>query len=438
MALSRTVQNTALLTALHLLVDGLCACSIFMLQGALTGLATAVLFVTYNVLAFMTQPLVGAWADRIGLKPLSLWAAVLLLFSGALLTTLHPLCTTSAAELSLLAAAAVLLGMGNSLFHVYGGKFVTESTGNDPRHLGFFVSSGALGLTLGGLCHSQPLMVAIAVLMMTAVFVFLRKNFKASGASSAAAPRTKRAAAGISLALLLFMLLIVFGRSFIGNIKPASVESIAHFASIASVLAFVGKASGGFIARKLGAWTTLTVALMASGICLLLSGLHWTFAVLMVLCINFTMPLTLHLANRSMPGRAGFAFGALAFMLIPGHALGLYCSPHPLTFHLLHPLVATIIIEALVLLALHERRWQIIAASVAMNVLTNVPLNVAVLFVPGFRSSLPVHLALECVVMVVEALLFYVVVHDRRKAIIYAVLCNVTSYLCGVIFGLIC
>lgn len=439
MTISANVQNTALLTALHLLVDGLCACSIFMLQGSLGGVATAVLFVTYNVLAFMTQPLVGAWMDRTGLKPLSLWAAVLLLFSGAVLTTLHPLCTGAATELPLLASAAILLGMGNSIFHVFGGKFVTESTANDPRHLGFFVASGALGLALGSLCSGRLLMATIAAVMMLVVFVFLQKNTRAASASATAdGPQTKAESAGISVALLLFMLLIVFGRSFVGNIKPASVGTISHYAAIVSVIAFAGKASGGFIARRFGVWSTLTAALMASGAFLLLSGMHWAFAVLMVLCINCTMPLTLHLANRSLPRRAGLAFGMLAFMLIPGHALGLYCSPLPLTPHLLYPLVATIIIEALVLLALHERRWTVLASSVAMNVLTNVPLNVAVRFVPGFRASLPIHLALECGVVAIEALLFYLAVRNCRKAILYALLCNVTSYLCGVIFGLIC
>lgn len=472
MSLSRNARNTALLTALHLLVDGMCACSVLMLQPALEGVGVALLFVGYNVLAFMTQPFVGLWTDRRCPGPRCLWASVLLLFCGALLTLLHPLCSTAFVRLALLAAIALLLGMGNSIFHVWGGKSVTDSTANDSRHLGVFVSSGALGLALGGALHSVALMVALALAMLLIVTTLCRfadastnaadASFNTADATSNTADTSPNiadvcTAVGTSDAihrcdvahrtdaskraapvLLLFMLLLVFGRSFVGNMKPASVQSIAHYAAIASVLAFVGKSSGGFVAQKFGAWTTLTLALMLSGACLLLSGMHWTFAVLMVLCINITMPLTLHLANRSMPQRAGFAFGALAFMLIPGHALALYFAGSTAAIHLLYTLVATIIIEALVLLALHERRWKVLAASVVMNVLTNLPLNFAVRFVPALHHpSFPLQIVLECVVVVVESLLFYAVTRRRRTAMLYALLCNATSYLCGLLFGVV-
>lgn len=433
-----------------------------MLQGSLTGVGIAVLFVGYNVLAFMTQPFVGMWMDRRRPGPMCLAAAAMLLLSGALLATVYPCCTTT---VPLLASIAILLGMGNSVFHVWGGKAVAEHTANDPRHLGVFVSSGALGLALGGMWHTTALMGALAVALMGAVALFQRCVCVCDAVSSPASPSVPRPASpsvsrsaspsdsrsaspsvvpcdwsqgksGAVPGLLLFMLLLVFGRSFIGNMKPGSVESIGYFAAMASVLAFVGKASGGFIVKRVGVWTTLTTALMASGVCLLLSGSHWMFAALMVLCINITMPLTLHLANRSLPQRAGLAFGALAFMLIPGHALGLYLSGSIVVFHLLYALVATIIIEALVLFALHERRWKVFAASVAMNVLTNLPLNLAVRFVPALQqSTLLTQIILESVVTVVEFLLFFAVTRQRRTAAIYAVACNVTSYLCGLLFG---
>lgn len=460
---SPNIQHTALLTALHLLVDGMCACSVFMLQGALTGVGVAVLFVTYNVLAFMTQPFVGMWMDRRRPGVMCLWAAVLLLLSGALLTTLYPLFATEvagvaqvaeAAKLALLAVVAVLLGMGNSLFHVFGGKFVTESTANDPRHLGFFVSSGALGLALGGAWHSPALMGALAVAMVGAVALFQRCALGSQAcslpcdqsqgtmdaeptAATSVTASAQEVASAAAPALLLFMLLLVFGRSFVGNIRPESIQNVAYYAAIAGVLAFVGKASGGFVARRVGVWTTLTAVLMVSGVCLLLSGLHWIFAVLMVLAINLTMPLTLHLANRSMPQRAGFAFGALAFMLIPGHALSLYLAGHPLILPLLYALVATIIIEALVLLALGERRWRVFGASVAMNVLTNVPLNIVVSHMPALQASIAGQIALEAVVLAIETVLFWLVMKDRRQAFIYALACNATSYFCGVAFSLV-
>lgn len=238
--------------------------------------------------------------------------------------------------------------------------------------------------------------------------------------------------------LLLFMLIIVFARSFVGNMKADSTHDIVYFAAMASALAFVGKASGGFIARRFGVWTTLTAALLISGVCLLMSSWHWTFAILLVLGINLTMPLTLHLANRSVPQRAGFAFGALAFMLIPGHALALSLAGNAVAFRLLCVLVATIVIEVLVLLVLRERRWQVLAMSVIMNILTNLPLNLAVRFVTSLQHpSLPMQIVLETVVVIIETALFYIVTRNRRTALLYAVLCNATSYLCGLLFGFV-
>lgn len=453
MNVPHTTQTTALLTAMHLLVDGICACSIFMLQPSRGGVMVGVLFVTYNVLAFMTQPLVGLWTDRRGLRPRMLWSSVLLLLAGALLAALYPKLLASvteiglAPELPLLATIATLLGIGNSLFHVYGGKAVTEMTHNDPRHLGCFVSSGALGLALGGAFHSLPLLMTIGVALTgvaasTAPTAPSLRGQRARATSSAGcatdtvpAPNLSKAEAELA-GVGLFMLLLVFIRSSVGNMKPNTIGDIAYFTTIASVLAFAGKASGGFLARRYGVWTTLTATLMLSGMFLLLSNVHWAAALAMVLCINLTMPLTLHLANRSLPHRAGFAFGALAFMLIPGHALGLALASSSLAFSLLCTLVATVIIEALVLMALGERRWQVMAASVAMNILTNVPLNLAIHFVPVLHTpTLPVQIALESVVVCVETALFFVVTRSCRTALRYALLCNVTSYLCGLLFS---
>ena len=65
---------------------------------------------------------------------------------------------------------AVLLGFGNSLFHVWGGKQVIVTYGNDMPALGLFVSTGALGLSLGVVFYSWFLLQAfLLVLCLLAV-----------------------------------------------------------------------------------------------------------------------------------------------------------------------------------------------------------------------------------------------------------------------------
>lgn len=92
------------------------------------------------------------------------------------------------------------------------------------------------------------------------------------------------------------------------------------------------------------------------------------------------------------------------------------------------PLVATIVIELLVLLYLGERRKRVLWASVAMNIATNVPLNFVALLL---GSSLTTVIVGELVVIVVEALCYEWVLRRWSQAWMYSLLCNAVSFLTG-------
>jgi len=101
---------------------------------------------------------------------------------------------------------------------------------------------------------------------------------------------------------------------------------------------------------------------------------------------------------------------------------------------LLVPLVATIVIELGVLLFLRERRRRVFMGSVAMNVLTNVPLNLFALYVvAGWNTAL----VGESLVVLVEALCYKRLVGEWQMAWIYSLLCNAISFLTGELFVLI-
>ena len=101
---------------------------------------------------------------------------------------------------------------------------------------------------------------------------------------------------------------------------------------------------------------------------------------------------------------------------------------------LLWPLVATIVIELLVLLYLGERRKTVLWASVGMNILTNVPLNLVAFFVDDMWLTLIIG---ELLVVLVEALCYWWLIHDWQQASIYSLLCNAISFLIGELFVLI-
>jgi len=97
---------------------------------------------------------------------------------------------------------------------------------------------------------------------------------------------------------------------------------------------------------------------------------------------------------------------------------------------LLIALTLTILIEFGVLWLLMERRRKVLALSVVINVLTNVPLNLVVMHV-GYSTMMV--LIGELLVFIVEALWYLIFIRDVRKAFIYSLLCNAVSFLIGLL-----
>ena len=101
---------------------------------------------------------------------------------------------------------------------------------------------------------------------------------------------------------------------------------------------------------------------------------------------------------------------------------------------LIMPLVLTILIELGVLLLMGERQRRILWASVMINVLTNVPLN---LFLFMFGANDMAVIVGEIIVVVVEALWYYAFLRKWKRALAYSVLCNVISFLAGLLLLLL-
>ena len=102
---------------------------------------------------------------------------------------------------------------------------------------------------------------------------------------------------------------------------------------------------------------------------------------------------------------------------------------------LLYALIPTILIELAVLLLLRERRRRVLVASVIINFLTNVPLN---LYVNYISSSLLVIICGEVIVVLIEALWYYLFIRDIGCSFVYSFLCNAISFLLGLLAELLC
>ncbi|MCR4602294.1 MAG: hypothetical protein K5683_02005 [Prevotella sp.] len=423
-------QLTTLASSLHFVVDGLCACCLFLVADGANIIDVAGVIMVYNVLAFLTQPLTGMLADRHPHHQMLLQGAVVLLSLGVMSGSLC--CLSSSLAFSYL--VAVLLGLGNSLFHVWGGKRVATVTGNDIRALGIFVAPGALGLVVGMLFRSwwllYVLLGVLALLTVWASFI--------SPAPPMARESVVRPAPVVWLSIIVLMA-IVSVRSLLGETFSADLTAWGVTALVVGAVAMLGKMVGGFVARAAGIGWAL--ALMVTGVALCLFFRHAAIAMSWagLLVVNMTMAVTLWLANHVLQEREGLAFGLLAASLMPGYLLAQLSTSQGgdagmEIAWLLMTLVPTIIIELIVLWALREKRGEVLWSAVVVNMLTNVPLN---LFVTYISDSLLTIVVGELLVLVVEALWYAYFVRNWRQAFIYSLLCNGISFFTGLLVQLL-
>ena len=303
---------------LHLLVDGLCVCSLYLIASSFPVSRLVGIFLTYNVLAFLTQPLTGLLADRMARKHWLLLASVLLLTMAVLATSVVMALGTSAFGIMLV---AVLLGMGNSLFHVWGGKQVAVKTNNDMRALGVFVSTGAFGLAIGFVFFSWPLLyVFLLLICLLAVGVVQEPEGSSQEAEDESLETRSWSQLFVILAVVGLMVAVML-RSFVGEAFSSGITKSSMMVLLIGGLSMLGKMAGGWIARQMGIVKMLVMVLLVVMACYLFKDHGLVILLVGLFAVNCTMPVTLYLVNLVLPGKEGLAFGLLAAALIPGYIL---------------------------------------------------------------------------------------------------------------------
>ena len=475
-------KSVGICALLHFLVDGLCACCLYLVVWPMTDIDVVTLFIIYNVLAFLTQPLTGWVVDRMHQKHWMLLGSMLLMTLAVALsifTTHHSLFTT---HHSLLTIIPVLLGIANSMFHVWGGQLTAVRTQNDIRSLGVFVSTGAFGLAVGVVFASWPLLLGL-LLAYCGVPLLLPLLWESNNPQ----PSTSRSAKNFPLGfaalpskefsifnflLLLLILLIVGSRSMISTTFSGAMEKTTVIFLLVGFVSMLGKAAGGFLCKWMGMlWACV---LMVVGTAVIYFSLNFQLStfnfqlsiinyqiLLGLFLVNCTMPVTLYFANVLLKGREGLAFGLLAAVLMPGYLLATFhfdlrssllslditeasfvlhslnrSLPLSTLNYFLLPLLATIVLELGVLWLLRERRAKVLWASVIINIFTNVTLNLILFNGPHPTPALHI-LVGELTVIVIETLWYFLFVRNWRQAIAYGVLCNAISYLTGLFVQLL-
>ena len=323
-------RMTLMGAVMHFLVDGLCLCCLWLMTADQDLMSTSSMgmFITYNVLAFLTQPLTGAWADRMKQKHWMLLGAVALLTAAVLGAAISNAVTfTSFGHTAANMTVATLLGLGNSLFHVWGGKQTAMRTGNDIRALGVFVSTGVMGLTLGGMFCSWGLLYAF-LLMMSVLAVLVPKLSEEKDAydapiscSSSTNCQLSTVNCQLSIIAIVVLMGLVMLRSYIGESFSIDTEKSDLVILLIGGAAMLGKMAGGWLVKMMGMVRAMVAVLLMVLVCLFGRSGGVAIVITEIFAVNCTMPATLYLANVVLKGREGLAFGLLAAALIPGYLL---------------------------------------------------------------------------------------------------------------------
>ena len=205
----------------------------------------------------------------------------------------------------------ILLGIGNSLFHVAGGSLVLRKY-KTYKELGIFVSSGAIGLALGLnlLCNAIVFLLFYAAITLI-VFYRLRRGHVDIEVQSESRDNKY---VGFPLIAMLGCIILLLGcvvlRGFGGG------NSVSDYVMLFPCVFAAGKVLGGICCDKIGYKNTIILIFLLSFLSLQWKGL--IPIVILTLAFNMTMPLTLRLVHFCNPNYPGMMFGLAAGCLLPG------------------------------------------------------------------------------------------------------------------------
>ena len=334
----QNIGSISISSVQHFLVDGMCICSMFLLAGiygdhfgAYGDKVSMGAILVYNIVAFMTQPFTGLLADRTGRRHWLLMSSALLMTLGVALASLIPILVADSPHLMgdtfgecMLISVAVLLGAGNSLFHVWGGKQAVVKTGNDMRALGVFVSTGALGLAVGLVFRSWSLLYGLLLVYVGLAVAYVYRDDGLSLPVSDIRLRSPWFTPVRIWTLVVALMLFVCYRSFAGEVLSGGITKTEEMILLIAVASMLGKMAGGWIARLLGILWSLMLLLAGVALCFFFRDSDDAVLLTGIFLMNCTMPITLYLANVLLPKREGLAFGLLAAALLPGYLLAVY------------------------------------------------------------------------------------------------------------------
>lgn len=309
---------TGIYAILHMLVDGICAYSMFAKWIPMESGYASIL--VYNFCAFALQMPLGAGLDVLRRKqhPHTHRWGTFAAIAGVVLTMIG------------MFGGPWMLGVGNALFHVGAGVEAIEedlSRNWKGRGLGVFVAPGAMGLFLGAQLAGQRCegWHWTAMLLVSGLFLGIgammrywhlhRKDVYFPNPSEDDNCAKTTGISEIPVASGCFLAVIL--RSYVGMAVTFPWKTSALMGIMAVSAIVLGKMAGGFLSAHIGQKRAVICSVGFATVCFLGSNFV-LFGLLALFFFNMTMPITLYMLIQKMRRNPGFAFGLLTFGLFLG------------------------------------------------------------------------------------------------------------------------
>ena len=301
------IKIVGIYSVIHFIVDLSCSILVSNLVTKKMGLDTNlfVAILTYNFFAFAMQLPIGIIADKINKN--AICSAV-----GCLLVAV------SYGFSSLGVISCIIAGIGNAMFHVGGGIDVLNISDKKATLSGIFVSTGAMGIFLGGksvAIEFNKYYIIILILLISSGLLFWLYS-KIKGKIDNAEIKKIKLNKNEWIAIICIFITVCI-RSCVGMILTFSWKSSFVFAFLSILSVVFGKMLGGIIGDKIG-FEKISISLFISAVCFIFAFNNPIMGMIAILLFNMTMPITLIGLSNIFDNNKGFAFGLLTLALFVG------------------------------------------------------------------------------------------------------------------------
>ena len=337
----------------HFLVDAVCVCAMFS-SGAVPEVLSGAIML-YDTMAFSSQCLVGFALDSIVSTKYSLSGEGQKLAhtknairSCGYLEAISMIIVAAGAVLPCgIVLKAIIVGLGNSLFHVTGGIVTLRKSNGKAAPLGLFVAPGAFGVTLGTLWPSALKWTAALLAIAALICMWAYKTGCKTAETASLADNTtsiEKSAENVenvsdqensrlpgpdcsgmrqpSVLPVILITAAVAVRAIGGYAAEFTWKESASDALLLTLFVFLGKAAGGFFCDRFGAAGMSAVTVVLAAVFTAFFAFSMPLSLAGQFLLNLSMPVTLWLLYRHLPENPGLAFGIAASALWPGTIAG--------------------------------------------------------------------------------------------------------------------